>query len=441
MLDRFKENKTKIYLVGSLAVLAVTTGICLNNNKLEPQNVGATIENTKDESNKPNSYPEFNGEDIDLSQFIGSELNTDENGTNYFPNKTVEDVVNAFINATEKVGFINKTAVLEQNLRYNSVTGSDMSTKLVRTLTSCNESLDEYIEMSVYTDGKTGVYATNIVLDVKAQTWERSNEIFDIVLTELNIDKDLHEALLKSDEYFVNTGYDNSDSRFTFNLKRDCYFSCNTSLIITHNTDDIESNTVYRSESLENFDSIVADFDMIQSSKYEYSYLFSDNTFGKDVLDIVMQLMGKEYSGGIADATFKGVKGTSGERYSEEFNFVNTAISSDGELEVVVALNYLNGAVNVELDINNLKEDFTEEEKAYCRNVLIDFVNVVYEDCNLTDVSDIDGPYSKDTTTVTDASGNQYTISYGEVDNAFMINYIISDFNENSRSSDFKTYQ
>lgn len=440
-MEILTKYKNKLIIGGSLLVLATVLIIGVSNQRLKPENVGNTLDYTEEEANKPARYPEFSGEDIVLSNYINKELLVDEKGIHYFPNKTAEEVIDAFVTSSEKLGLINNTTILEQNLRYNSFNGDNIDTKLRRTLTANNEELTESIEISVYTDGNTGLYASSLILDIKSTTWERSNEMLDTVLNELNIDTELHESLLKSNKYFENIKYTDTDKGFTFSLDRNSNFSCNTSIIITHNTDDIESDTIYVSESLENFDEITADFNMINSSKYDYSYLYGENTFGNDIIDIVMRLLNKEYIGSLADSTFKGVKGTGGVRYNEEFNFVNSAISSDGELEVVVALNYLNGAVSVELDINNLKEEFTEEEKIYCRKALIDFLNVTYEGCGVTSVDELLGPYSKNTTSITDADGNQYTVVYGEIADALMLNYMIEGYNENTRSEGFKNYR
>lgn len=441
-MEKLKEHKYKIFLGLSIMILAIVLIAIASDNGLKPSNVGAVIENTEKDVIEQKTYPKFNGEEIDFQSIMKIELNNDENnGLTLFMKKTPEDVINAFTNSTKELKFTDRTTSIEENIKFNSLNGDIIESSLMRSLVSSNEESDEKLEVSFYTNGGISEYIYNLIVDIRAEDWKSSNKILESFLDNLNIEDNIKESILKSNEDFENIKYTNSENEFTINIKRNNKYCCNTSLIITHTADKLDRGKVTTNKSFENMDSIAKKYGMVNSSNYEYSFEFNNSTFGNDVIATTFKVLNKECAGSISEVTFKGIKGDDGTIYNEEFHYKNYALSSDKELEIVVASNYLNGSISNELDINSEKEAFTDEEKELCKKIMIDFLDIVDENCEVKDTSELDGAYSKNTINLTDINGNPYTITYGEIDNAFMINHAVEGYNNNIRSSDFKTYK
>lgn len=434
-----KINKRYIVLGISILVLIITLVLVFRKDKLEPSNVGETIKNEDVIVQK--RYEKYKGEDLIIKNLIDKNLDETENGYKLFPNKTASDIVKAFNETCKTENIPTNTSHIEQTLKYNSYSGKLIGTSLIKSMTAYNIESDEKLEVTVYTEGNAGIYATNVIADIRAEDWDRSNEIFKTFLTKLEIEDKLVDALIKSDETFETVEYNNSDKKFTLNIKRNNNSCCNTSLIITHSKDDFELDTLIRSEQFENLDELLEDLKIVNSEGYEYTLEFSDKTFGNDVLKAGMTLLNKEYIGSIAEITFKGTKGSDGTIFSEELNYKNSAISPDGELEIIVATNYLNGSISNELDINSNKEEFTDEEKTVCEKLVIDFLDIVDENCEVKDVEALTGKSSKNSFNFTDENGRQYNITYGAIKNAYMVNHMIEGYTTLSRSDSFETYK
>lgn len=436
-------NKSKIMLALSTLVLIIVCMTVFNENRLTPSNVGNIhVKEEPKEEYKAKTYPKFVGEEVKFGTLVNKELIDTENGLNLFLELTSGEIIEAFNKSTEELGFDKQHTSIEENIKFNSKTQVISDTSLMRSLTSTANNGEEKLEVSLYTNGKISKYAYNLVVDVRAEEWNKSNKILETFLNNLDIDKEIKDAILKTKETYEDVNYTDGENGFNINVKRNNNYCCNTSVIITHNNvDKLVSGKMHLDDNYENVDELLSNYNMIKSTDYEYSFDVSEKPFGKDVTDVAFELLNRDYVHGNVEVVFKGIKGADGTIYNEELNYINRAYSADGEFEVIVASNYVNGSISHELDINSTNEELTAEELEYCQKLCADFINIVDEECEITDVKELKGNYSKNTVSLTKDDGSQYVLTYGEIDNALMINHSVTGHNTINRSSDFNTYK
>lgn len=394
---------------------------------------------------KYETYEDFNGKDLNTDNLSLGALDKNEAGYNFYPYKTVSDVYDAFSLGAAVNDLAEQAINISEQMEYNPDTNNINAETLTKEFSAVTD--DNRAVVTVDTDAKLSDKASKITITTSSKDWKTTNKILQDILNNMELNDSLIESIVNANTGSEIIKYDTGEE-LTLTVNRDSISACQVTVSFYNNTETLNKDGYFRSESFENIDNLVKVNTYTPNNNPDYTFEPSENTFGTRFIDESAGTYGIKLNADSkkVEVSFNGIKLVDGTVQNEKMTYKTIADSEDGRYNFMVGQVYDGEQSNAEFDIalNNEDDKFTDEEKTQNDYSLILYMkyidpeNEVLSEEMMVETS-VSNQYA---VSETGKDGIVYMINHGYSDNAYALNVIKTELkNKAERSSDISKFE